>query len=382
MTSEARTRRILYLTGTRADFGLMQSTLQRIGATPGLQVQVAVAGMHLSHVHGHTVDEVAASGLEICATIPYDVETRTGASMAEGIAACLQGMTIVLEQQRPDALLVLGDRGEMLAGAIAALHVGVPCLHVHGGERSGTVDEPVRHAISKLSSHHFVATGEARDRLVRMGEDPQRIHVTGAPGLDGLEALGAMQRDDCLATLGLPAGSRFLLALFHPVVQQARDAADQAGAVLRALHAAGMPVVWLEPNADAGALGILQALDAHPLPPGSRRLRHLPRAHYVAALRHCEALVGNSSSGVIEGASFGTPVVNVGDRQRMRSHGPNVADVACDEGAIAVALALQLQHGRYGCDNAWGDGHAGERIARLLATLPLDARLLDKINTY
>jgi GDP/UDP-N,N'-diacetylbacillosamine 2-epimerase (hydrolysing) len=380
--TEAAPRRIVYLSGTRADFGLMVSTLQRMRATPGLAVQVAVTGMHLSAQHGHTVDEVAASGLEICARIPYDVATRTGASMAEGIAACLHGVTLLLQQQRPDALLVLGDRGEMLAGAIAALHVGVPCVHVHGGERSGTVDEPVRHAISKLSSCHFVATEGARERLQRMGEDPARIFVTGAPGLDGLQALGAADRQACLAALRLPVGSRFLLALFHPVVQQAQDAGVQAGALLRALAAAGLPVLWLEPNADAGSLEILRALDATPLPPGSRRLRHLPRAEYVAALRHCEALVGNSSSGVIEAASFGTPVVNVGDRQRMREHGPNVVDVVCDEAAIRVALRQQLGQGRYGCDNAWGDGQAGERIAQLLATLPLDARLLDKINTY
>jgi GDP/UDP-N,N'-diacetylbacillosamine 2-epimerase (hydrolysing) len=375
-------RRILYLTGTRADFGLMAATLHRIAGTPGLQLQLAVAGMHLSEEHGHTVDEVVASGLEVAARIPYDMHTRSGASMALGIAACLQGMTVLLQQQRPDALLVLGDRGEMLAAAIAALHVGVPCVHVHGGERSGTVDEPVRHAISKLSSYHFVATEGARDRLLRMGEAAGRIFVTGAPGLDGLEALGAMEREACLAALQLPAGSRFLLALFHPVVQQAQDAGAQARAVLRALVDAGLPVLWLEPNADAGSLEILQALDALPLPAGSRRLRHLPRAAYVAALRHCEALVGNSSSGVIEAASFGTPVVNIGDRQRMREHGANVLDVECEQAAILAALRQQLEHGRYGCDNAWGDGHAGERIAQLLATLPLQPRLLEKINTY
>jgi GDP/UDP-N,N'-diacetylbacillosamine 2-epimerase (hydrolysing) len=378
----AEARRIVYLSGTRADFGLMQSTLQRVAATPGLKLQVAVAGMHLSAEHGHTVDEVAASGLEICARIPYDVSTRTGASMAEGIAACLQGMTQLLSRERPDALLVLGDRGEMLAGAIAALHVGVPCVHVHGGERSGTVDEPVRHAISKLASYHFVATADARERLLRMGEEGGRIHVTGAPGLDGLQQLAAMERSDCLAALGLPAGSRFILAVFHPVVQQAGDAFAQTQAVMGALQQAQLPVLWLEPNADAGSREVLRALDSGKLPPGSQRVRHLPRPLYAAALRHCEALVGNSSSGVIEAASFGTPVLNVGDRQRMREHGPNVLDVPAEEGAIARGLAQQLGHGRYGCDNAWGDGLAGERIAQLLATLPLDAGLLEKINSY
>jgi GDP/UDP-N,N'-diacetylbacillosamine 2-epimerase (hydrolysing) len=302
--------------------------------------------------------------------------------MAGGIADCLKGMTRLLESDPPDALLVLGDRGEMLAGAIAALHVGLPCVHVHGGERSGTVDEPVRHAISKLASYHFVATGEARERLLRMGEEPQRIHLTGAPGLDGLVELAAMEREACLAALGLPAGSQFLLAVFHPVVQQADEAYEQARMLLDTLGQTGLPVVWLEPNADAGSREVLRALDEAKLPAGSRRVRHLPRRLYAAALRHCALLAGNSSSGIIEAASFGTPVLNIGDRQRMREHGPNVIDVPAQPDAIAWGLRQQLGHGRYGCDNGWGDGHAGERIAQLLATLPLDARLLEKINSY
>src|SRR3982751_5985092 len=151
----------------------MESTLRRLQATPGLQVQVAVTGTHLSPEHGHTVDEVRASGLPVLAEIPVDVLTRTGASMALAIADVTRGMTQLLERARPDALLLLGDRGEMLAGAIAALHLGVPVVHVHGGERSGTVDEPVRHAISKLSHLHLTATADARDRLIRMGEHPE-----------------------------------------------------------------------------------------------------------------------------------------------------------------------------------------------------------------
>ena len=376
------TRRILYLTGTRADFGLMLSTLRRIAATPGLQLQVAVTGTHLSAEHGHTVDEVRASGLPVAAEIPVDVLTRTGASMALAIAEVLRGMTALLERERPDALLLLGDRGEMLAAAIAALHVGVPCVHVHGGERSGTVDEPVRHAISKLASHHCVATHGAGERLRRMGEAAERIHLTGAPGLDGLEQLASASRDETLQALGMLAGQDFVLALFHPVVQQAGQAAQQTRAVLQALQALGLPVLWLEPNADAGAREILQALDAAALPPGSRRVAHLPRAQFVSAMRHCALMAGNSSSGIIEAASFGTPVVNIGTRQHMREHGPNVVDAGTGAEAIAQALQAQRSHGRWPCENPWGDGRAGERIAQLLATLPLDAGVLEKTNTY
>ena len=376
------TRRIVYLTGTRADFGLMQATLARIASTPDLSLSVAVTGQHLSTEHGHTVEEVRASGLRVCAELPLDMETRTGASMAVGIGECLRGITAVLDAERPDLLLLLGDRGEMLAGAIAALHVGIPCVHLHGGERSGTVDEPVRHAISKLSSYHLVATDDARDRLVRMGEDASRIHVVGAPGLDGLEALPLADRGEALRTLGFAAGSRFVLALFHPIVQQAGDAAAQTRALQQALTDVGLPVLWLDPNADAGSRAIVEAIAEGTLPAGSRRATHLGRPTFVTAMRHCEAMVGNSSAGIIEAGSFGTPVVNVGDRQRLRLHGANVVDVAADASAIESALRAQLVHGRWPCDNPWGDGRSGERIAAVLASLPLDRGVLEKINSY
>ncbi|MFD0667635.1 UDP-N-acetylglucosamine 2-epimerase [Ramlibacter sp. MAHUQ-53] len=375
-------RRVVYLSGTRADFGLMRATLARVAATPGLSLQVLVTGMHLSPEHGRTVDEIRAAGFAIAGEIPLDMRTRTGESMSLGIADCLKGVTGHLARLKPDLLLLLGDRGEMLAGAIAALHLGIPCVHLHGGERSGTVDEPVRHAISKLATHHFVATPGSRERLIAMGEDPARIHVTGAPGLDGLRELGAMPRADCLQALGLAADARFILVAFHPVVQQAADAQRQAAALAGALAATGLPLVWLEPNADAGALGVLAALDAATLPAGSRRVTHLPRPLFVAAMAHCELLAGNSSAGIIEAATFGTPVLNVGDRQRLRERAPNVVDAAAQPAALAEGLARVRALGRGAWDNPYGDGQAAARIAGLLASLPLDPALLEKTNTY
>ena len=373
-------RKIIYLSGTRADFGLMKSTLQLLA--PMADLRVAVTGMHLEPGFGHTIDDIRSAGLRICGEVAIDVKTRTPESMSVGVGECLIGMTALLQREQPDILLLLGDRGEMLAGAIAALHLGIVCVHVHGGERSGTVDEPVRHAISKLSHYHLVATDESCERLSRMGELPGRIHVTGAPGLDGLVEGASLSLGDCKTSLNLPQAQAFLLAVFHPVVQQAMDAYTQTVQILGALQKIGLPVVWLEPNSDAGSGDILRALTEVGLPAGSHRIKHMDRALFSAAMKHCAVMIGNSSAGIIEAASFGTPVVNVGDRQHMRERNANVNDVATDIVSIHLAIENALLAGKVPCDNRYGDGHAGPRIASYLTTLSLDRTVLDKCNTY
>lgn len=376
----ASRRKIIYLSGTRADFGLMKVALQQLA--PLADLSVAVTGMHLEADFGHTVDDIRAAGLRICGEIPLDVKTRTPQSMSASVGQCLVGITALLQREKPDLLVVLGDRGEMLAGAIAALHLGVVCVHIHGGERSGTVDEPVRHAISKLSHYHLVATHESRERLIRMGEAPDRIHVTGAPGLDGIREDANISLDDCKLALKLPADLPFVLAIFHSVVQQAGDAYAQTIGILQALGKTGLPVVWLEPNSDAGSHGIQRALAEVALPHGSSRVRHIARPLFCAAMKHCAVMVGNSSAGIIEAASFGTPVVNVGDRQRLRERNSNVNDVPADAASIEAAIGLALSHGKWPCNNRYGDGLAGPRISNHLITLSLAPSVLEKINTY
>lgn len=377
--SKAR-RKIIYLSGTRADFGLMKSTLKQLASVADLSV--AVTGMHLHADFGNTVEEIRATSLRICGEVPIDTASRTPEGMSAGVGQCILGMTSLLSAEKPDILLLLGDRGEMLAGAIAAMHLGIVCVHIHGGERSGTVDEPVRHAISKLSHYHLVATQESRERLVRMGEMPSRIEVTGAPGLDGIVEDANLSLEGCTQALGLPFASRFVLGVFHPVVQQAGDAFAQTEAILMALKRVGLPVVWLEPNSDAGSHEIHRALALVALPEGSSRLRHIPRPLFCSAMKHCTVMVGNSSAGIIEAASFGTPVVNVGDRQRSRERNSNVRDVNPAADAIQAAVEEAFHHGRWPCNNRFGDGLAGKRISQYLTALSLDRSVLEKTNTY
>ena len=381
-------RRVLYVSGTRADFGLMRRTLLAIAADPRLELGIAVTGMHLLAAYGHTASEIEAAGLPVVARIPVVLDGSGGASMARALAAQLEGLVGVCEQWRPDLMLVLGDRGEMLAAALAAVHLMIPVAHVHGGERSGTVDESVRHAISKLVHLHLVATEQSRDRLIRMGERPEQIWVTGAPGLDGLSLVsaGPAERGAFCGRHGLDGGRPVLLVLFHPVLQESAAADQQAETLLQGIAqaAADAQLLVLAPNSDGGGAAIAQVWRQRLPALGfeNRLLTHLPRADYLEALAVVDVLVGNSSSGIIEAASFGLPVIDVGSRQQAREHSANVQHVEVEVGAIASALRAALAAGRRPVHNVYGDGRAAGRITEILATAPLPPQLLAKLNCY
>lgn len=375
-------RRICYVSGTRADFGLMQATLHAIHSHPRLAVEIVATGMHLSPAHGSTLREIEASGLPVRATVPVEVDPPTGATMARNIGQMLVAFTALWQEQPPDVVLLLGDRGEMLAGAVAAIHLNIPVAHIHGGERSGTVDEPVRHAITKLAHLHFTATAQARERVLRLGEAPERVWVTGAPGLDGLAALATRSRAELAGEAGFDAGRPIALFVFHPVLQEADAAGTQAGAILDALAAQGVQVMALLPNADAGSQAIRAELQRRAAAGSLKLATHLPRAVFANWMAAADVLVGNSSAGIIEAATFGTPVVDVGQRQHRRERGANVLACAVDAAGVGAAVRQALARGRFPPDNGYGDGATGPRIAQLLATVPLDAGLTMKTHAY
>ena len=375
-------RRICYISGTRADFGLMCSTLQTVRDHPALSVEVIATGMHLSPFYGETVREIEAAGLEVSARVPVPLEPATGATMARNIGRMTEAFVDAMEARRPDVILLLGDRGEMLAGAMAGIHLGVPVAHVHGGERGGAHDEPIRHAISKLGHIHFTATEESRGRLIRMGELPEHIHVSGAPGLDGLTEGTAADRAGITARFGLDPDKPFALMIYHPVLQETASAEADAAAQISVLAQAGLQILALKPNSDGGCDGVRAALEAAEGTPGLFIQTHLGRADYLAAMATADLMIGNSSSGIIEAASFGTPVVNVGWRQNLRERNANTFDTAADPAALEAAIRGQLAHGRYPAFNVYGDGQAGHRIAAVLAEKPLDGALMHKVNGY
>lgn len=375
-------RKLLYLSGTRADFGLMARTLTLIHRDPGLDLGLAVTGMHFSPLFGESIRDIRATGLRIAVEIPVDLQDGSLAEGAQAFAVVVTRLTAHLQAERPDALLLLGDRSEILAGAVAALHLNIPIMHLHGGERSGTIDESIRHAISKLSHYHFTATEAARARLIAMGEDPAHVFVTGAPGLDDIVAATPAPRAEVLARHGLAPDRKTALVVFHPVVQSQDVAGEQVATVLSAALSSGLQILAFAPNADAGSQNIRARLAAFRDHPDLRLLTHVPRAGYLDLLARVDLLIGNSSSGIIEAASFGTPVVNVGNRQVGRDRNANTLDVPVEDDAIRDAIRRALAQGRYPIANIYGDGQAAPRIRDLARDLPLGPALLNKMLAY
>ena len=375
-------RRICYVSGTRADFGLMTRTLQLLHASRDIELGIAATGMHFSDRYGGTISEIEHEGLTICARIRTNVDETTGFAMAEAIGQAILGLAGAFAAWQPDLVLLLGDRGEMLAGAIAAIHLNVPVAHVHGGERSGTVDEPIRHAISKLSHYHLAATSGAKERLVRMGENPRSIFVTGAPGLDGLSELAATPYEELYGPLGLDPSRHVCLVVFHPVVQEAVEAAAQTRTLMEAVLSADTQIVAFAPNADAGGGQIRSVLSEFAAHPDVRFVTHLGRRLFVSWMACADAIVGNSSAGIIEAPTLGLWAVNVGSRQNLRERNGNVIDVPLDSGLITAAVRDVLGRARGTWHNVYGDGHSAARICALLERLPLDASVLKKTNAY
>jgi UDP-N-acetylglucosamine 2-epimerase (non-hydrolysing)/GDP/UDP-N,N'-diacetylbacillosamine 2-epimerase (hydrolysing) len=381
-------RRVAYVTGTRADYGLFSEALKRIRERPEIELSLIVTAMHLESQFGLTVRDIESDGMPIDARVPTLSSGDTGGDQARAIGKAILGITDALERIRPEVVIVLGDRGEMLAGAIAAAHLNIPVAHVHGGEVSGTVDDLVRHAISKLSHLHVPATDEAADRLRKLGEQPDRIWVVGATGLDYLRRFEPIPDAELAAELNLDPGKPFVLFTQHPVTVEMAGAAAQMETSLGALADAGVQVVATYPNADAGGKAMIEVLDRWAA--GSRWLHVFPslgQRRYASVLRRAAAVAGNSSSGIIEAPFFGVPVINIGSRQAGRLRAENVVDVGYDRqeirAAVAAALSDEVLIARArACHNPYGDGHAGEKIAEVLANIELGPALLTKRMSY
>lgn len=361
----------------------MEPILREIAASPLLELELLVTGMHLSPKFGLTVREVEAAGLPIGLRIETPIEDDTGLGMASCAAEVTRVAAGHFASNAPDAVLVLGDRWEMLAAAQAALYTGRPLIHLCGGERSGSIDESIRHAISKLAHIHLVAADDGEQRLRRMGEEPWRIHKVGAPGLPGLKELATTEVAELAHRYGFAPDRPFALLLFHPVVQDAADAGTQWRSILQALIPTGLQIVALSPNADSGTDRIRAEIASEAAAGQIILVDHMPRNDYLSAMRHARVLVGNSSSGIVEAATLRTPVVNVGDRQAGRMRSANVFDCEFDRAALDTAIAQALDFDPTGLVNVYGDTDADVRVREVLEGLDLShPALLKKKMTY
>ena len=337
-------RRIAVVTGGRPDYGLLRWLLHDLHHSKEAELQLVATGMHFAPEFGRTIDEIRGDGLPVSAEVDMLVSGDTTLSVAVSCGRGVVGCAEAFARLQPDVAVVLGDRFEILAAAQAAMLLGIPVAHIHGGEvTEGSTDEFIRHAVSKMSSLHFVSTELFRSRLIRMGEQPGRVFTVGAIGLDQFQRLTLPDRAQLIAELGLASADPFLLATYHAATRSERDPVDDVRAMLAAIDRfPDLQLVLTRANADPGGHAINAALTDYVERRRDRRAvlaSSLGSRLYLAAITHAVAVIGNSSSGLIEAPAVGTPTINIGPRQQGRPRAASVID--CDESEAAIASAIE-----------------------------------------
>lgn len=375
-------RKICVLIGSRANYSSIKSAMRAIAAHPDLELQLVVGASALLDRFGSVIDVIEADGFTADAKVAMIVEGETPATMAKSTGLGLLELPTVFDRLRPSVVISVGDRFETMATAVAASYMNIPVAHTMGGEISGTIDESIRHAVTKLAHVHFPANTQAAERIVRMGEDPRTVHVVGCPRVDLVAEIirinGHVDTGDWLDRDGAGAhialDEPFLLVSQHPVTTEYGEGEQQINETLAALDELRIPAIMLWPNADAGsediARGMRKFRERH-RPDYIRFYKNFPIETYVRLMNSCACAIGNSSAPLREGAFIGVPTVNIGTRQCGRDRGSNVTDVGYDRTLIVDAVKRQITHGPYPSDQLYGDGEAGPRIAGVLATTPL-----------
>jgi UDP-hydrolysing UDP-N-acetyl-D-glucosamine 2-epimerase len=375
-------RKICVVVGSRANYGSIKSVMRAVRAHPDLQLQIIVGASALLDRFGSVVDVIERDGFVPDARVNMIVEGETPVTMAKSTGLGLLELPTLFELFKPDIVITVGDRFETMATAIAGAYMNIPLAHTMGGEVTGTIDESIRHAITKLAHVHFPANQEAADRIIRLGEDPAAVHVVGCPRMDlvaEVTANGGAEVDaEWLEREGVgghvTVDEPFLLVSQHPVTTEYGQAEQQITETLLALTALGMPAIMLWPNVDAGSEDVSRGMrkfrEKHKLD-SIRFYKNFPVETYMRLMKSAACLVGNSSSSIREGAFIGAPAVNIGTRQRGRERGPNVVDVPCEREAIVEAVRHQVARGPYPPAHIYGDGTAGGQIAAVLARTPL-----------
>ncbi|HVW79199.1 MAG TPA: UDP-N-acetylglucosamine 2-epimerase [Alloacidobacterium sp.] len=376
-------RTIAVVTTSRADYSHLYWPLKELQSHPAIDLRVIVLASHLSPEFGTTVREIEADGFPIAAKLECLLSSDSDIGMAKSIGVGVLSLADTLGQMRPDLLLLIADRYEMLAPASVALALRIPMAHIEGGEISeGAIDDAVRNALTKMSHIHFTSTESARQRVIRMGEESWRVHRAGAPSLDHLRRSQLLSKSELEVKLGIDLSQPTILIAYHPVTIH-RNTVTEADALFAALEQLPEQLVFCYPNADAGSRALVERTKSFLKARGRGYLFvNLPAITYWSLLQNVQIMVGNSSSGIMETGSFALPTVNVGMRQQGRERAANVLDADPDTAQILKrieeARSAAFRQSLHGMANPYGDGHAAERIVKVLSTLPSAEHLLIK----
>ncbi|HMH78597.1 MAG TPA: UDP-N-acetylglucosamine 2-epimerase [Candidatus Acidoferrum sp.] len=380
--SEAR-RRIAVVTSSRADYSHLYWPLRLLAEDARVELRLIVMGAHLSPEFGTTIHEIEKDGFAIAARIESLLSSDSDVGMAKTIGLATLSLSDVLGAMRPDILLLIADRYEMLAPAAVALALRIPIAHIEGGEISaGAIDDAVRNALTKMAHLHFTSTFAARDRIISMGEELWRVTRAGAPSLDHLRKSNLLSREEVAAKLSVQLEESAMVIAYHPVTL-AMDTLEEADELFAALRSVNSQLIFCYPNADAGSRALIERTTAFLAKRGNGKLFvNLDAVTYWSLLRQAQVFLGNSSSGIMETASFAVPTVNIGERQRGRERAANVIDAPANREAVLSAIALarssKFRESLRGMTNPYGDGTASEKIVDVLTSAPLGRELLAK----
>ena len=380
--TEAR-RRIAVVTTSRADYSHLYWPLRLLAEDARVELRLIVMGAHLSPEFGATIHEIEKDGFAIAARIECLLSSDSDVGMAKTIGLATLSLSDVLGEMRPDILLLIADRYEMLAPAAVALALRIPIAHIEGGEISeGAIDDAVRNALTKMAHLHFTSTFAARDRIISMGEEPWRATRAGAPSLDHLRKSNLLSREEVAAKLNVQLEGSAMVIAYHPVTL-AMDSLEEADELFAALGSVNSQLIFCYPNADAGSRALIERTAAFLAKRGNGKLFvNLDAVTYWSLLRQAQVFLGNSSSGIMETASFAVPTVNIGERQRGRERAANVIDAPANREAVLSAIALarssKFRESLRGMTNPYGDGTASEKIVDVLTSAPLGRELLAK----
>jgi GDP/UDP-N,N'-diacetylbacillosamine 2-epimerase (hydrolysing) len=379
-------RKILYVSGTRADYGLMRSVLAQINHHPAMELHIIATGMHLMPEFGDTLNEIKKDGYA-CHIVHATYRKDTKESMAFFVGKFICECVGLVSDIRPDIILVLGDRGEMLGAAIIGAYLGIPVVHIHGGEVTSTADEFARHAITKLSHIHLPATKESAERIIKMGEDPNHVFVVGAPGLDQVLQVQSESIKDIMDRYTIDPSIPLILVLQHPVPLEPGDPAFQMDQTLKAVCSLDNQVMVIYPNSDAGGRAMIDVIKKYESDKNIRTFQSIDHVDFLHLLKISSVIVGNSSSGILEAPSFGVPAVNVGNRQKGRQKGKNVIDTGYDTREIVSAIDRALHDEAFKrkvktAKNPYGDGTSSKKIVGILEKIEINPDLLQKRMMY